>query len=193
VPEIGPIPLARGARTTTTSQDGPARVLHREPDPPTTSTRKSGRAISATVIAATSSRIEKARRLGLPKQVVDIIAEHHGNSVISWFYHEAVKREDQVSADDFSYPGTPPKSKESAVVMLADTVEAAVRTLKKPTMSKLDKFVQELIMSKFEQDQLSESDLTFKDLETIKNSFVRVLAGHYHSRIEYPKLKEKVG
>ena len=149
--------------------------------------------LSATVIRShVKLGIEKARMLGLPKQVIDIIAEHHGNSVISWFYNEAMKREDQVRADDFSYPGTPPKSRESAVVMLADTVEAAVRTLKKPTMSKLDKFVHELILSKFEQDQLSDSDLTLKDLETIKNAFVRGLAGHYHSRIEYPRIKERV-
>ena len=96
-------------------------------------------------------------------------------------------REDQVNADDFSYPGNPPRSRESAVVMLADTVEAAVRSLKKPTMSRLEKFVHELIMSKFEQGQLSESELTISDLERIKSAFVRVLAGHYHSRIEYPK------
>ncbi len=144
--------------------------------------------LSATVIRShVKVGIEKARRLGMPKEVIDIIAEHHGNSVISWFYNEALKREDQVNADDFAYPGTPPRTRESAVVMLADTVEAAVRTLKKPTMSRLDKFVQELIMSKFEQGQLSESELTFRDLETIKNAFVRILAGHYHSRIEYPK------
>ncbi len=149
--------------------------------------------LSATVIRShVKVGIEKARRLGLPKEVVDIIAEHHGNSVISWFYNEALKREDQVNADDFAYPGTPPRTRESAVVMLADTVEAAVRTLKKPTMSRLDKFVQELIMSKFEQGQLSESELTFRDLETIKNAFVRILAGHYHSRIEYPKAVREV-
>jgi len=76
--------------------------------------------------------------------------------------------------------------------MLADTVEAAVRTLKKPTMTRLEKFVQELIMSKFEQGQLAESELTFRDLETIKNAFVRVLAGHYHSRIEYPKSPKEI-
>ncbi|OHE64916.1 MAG: phosphohydrolase [Treponema sp. GWB1_62_6] len=150
--------------------------------------------LSATVIRShVKIGMEKARRMGLPLEVVDIIAEHHGNSVISWFYNEALKREDQVKADDFSYPGSPPRSKESAVVMLADSVEAAVRSMKKPTMSRLDKFVQELIMSKFEQGQLSESELTFKDLEAIKNSFVRVLAGHYHSRIEYPKAREAVG
>ncbi|MDR1128831.1 MAG: HDIG domain-containing protein, partial [Treponema sp.] len=144
--------------------------------------------LSATVIRShVKLGVEKARSLGLPKEVVDIIAEHHGNSVISWFYNEALKREAQVDVEDFSYPGSPPRSRESAVVMLADTTEAACRTLKKPTASRLEKFIQELIMAKFEHGQLSASELTFIDLETIKNSFVRVLASHYHARIEYPK------
>jgi putative nucleotidyltransferase with HDIG domain len=145
--------------------------------------------LSATVIRShVKLGVEKARSLGLPQEVTDIIAEHHGNSVISWFYNEALKRESQVDTEDFSYPGNPPRSRESAVVMLADVTEAAVRTLKKPNAARLEKFIQELIMSKFEHGQLAESELTFRDLETIKKSFVRVLAGHYHSRIEYPKL-----
>jgi putative nucleotidyltransferase with HDIG domain len=144
--------------------------------------------LSATVIRShVKLGVEKGRCLGLPDAVIDIIAEHHGNSVISWFYNEALKRESSVDKEDFTYPGNPPRSRESAVVMLADVTEAAVRTLKKPNASRLEKFIQELIMSKFEQGQLSESELTFRDLETIKTSFVRVLAGHYHSRIEYPK------
>jgi putative nucleotidyltransferase with HDIG domain len=148
--------------------------------------------LSATVIRShVKQGVEKARSLGLPQEVMDIIAEHHGNSVISWFYHEALKREAQVNMEDFTYPGRPPRSRESAVVMLADVTEAAVRTLKKPNASRLEKFIQELIMAKVEHGQLTESELTFRDLETIKNAFVRVLAGYYHSRIEYPKLSLK--
>jgi putative nucleotidyltransferase with HDIG domain len=151
--------------------------------------------LSATIIRShVKLGVEKGRALGLPKEVVDIIAEHHGNSVISYFYNAALKRESSdvhsksaVNMEDFTYPGTPPHSKESAVVMLADVTEAAVRTLKKPTASRLEKFIQELIMAKFQHGQLSESELTFRDLETIKNAFIRVLAGHYHTRIEYPK------
>jgi putative nucleotidyltransferase with HDIG domain len=144
--------------------------------------------LSATVIRShVKLGVEKARHLGLPQAVVDIIAEHHGNSVISWFYHEALKRESLVNQEDFSYPGTPPRSRESAVVMLADVTEAASRTLEKPSVPQLEKYVQKLIMAKFEHGQLSESELTFRDLETIKKAFVRVLGGHYHSRIEYPK------
>ena len=150
--------------------------------------------LSATVIRShVKLGIEKARNLGLPKEVVDIVAEHHGNSVITYFYHEALKREGQVNIEDFSYPGMPPRSRESAVVMLADVTEAAARTLKKPTASRLEKFIRDLIMAKFEHDQLSASELTFRDLETIKKSFVRVLAGYYHSRIEYPKPPQKEG
>jgi putative nucleotidyltransferase with HDIG domain len=149
--------------------------------------------LSATVIRShVKLGVEKGRSLALPQEIIDIIAEHHGNSVISWFYHEALKRENHVDIEDFTYPGNPPRSRESAVIMLADVTEAAVRTLKKPTAARIEKFIQELIMSKFEQDQLSESELTFRDLEAIKKSFVRVLAGHYHSRIEYPKAKEAV-
>jgi putative nucleotidyltransferase with HDIG domain len=145
--------------------------------------------LSATVIRShVKLGVEKARYLGLPQEVTDIIAEHHGNSVISWFYNEALKRESLVNKEDFSYPGTPPRSRESAVVMLADVTEAAVRTLKKPSVARLEKYIQELIMAKFEHGQLSESELTFRELEIIKKAFVRVLAGHYHARIEYPKI-----
>jgi putative nucleotidyltransferase with HDIG domain len=145
--------------------------------------------LSATVIRShVKLGVEKARHLGLPREVTDIIAEHHGNSVISWFYHEALKRESLVNQEDFSYPGTPPRSRESAVVMLADVTEAATRTLQKPTVSRLEKFIQELFDAKVEHNQLSQSDLTFRELETIKHAFVKTLAGYYHSRIEYPKL-----
>ncbi|MDR0450525.1 MAG: HDIG domain-containing protein, partial [Treponema sp.] len=152
--------------------------------------------LSATVIRShVKLGAEKARALGLPQAVIDIISEHHGNSVITWFYNKALKQEGArggaktgVNVEDFSYPGTPPRSRESAVVMLADVSEAASRTLEKPNASKLEKFIQELFSAKVEHGQLAQSELTFRDLETIKMAFVRVLAGYYHSRIEYPKL-----
>jgi len=144
--------------------------------------------LSATIIRShVKLGVEKAHSLGLPKDVISIIAEHHGNSIISWFYNKATENEVTVNSEDFSYPGSPPRSKESAIVMLADITEAAVRTLNKPTASKIDKFIQQLFDAKINHGQLSESDLSFRDLEIIKKSFVRVLAGYYHSRIEYPK------
>jgi len=144
--------------------------------------------LSATVIRShVKLGVEKARNLGLPADVIDIVAEHHGNSLIQWFYNKATEQEEQVSSEDFSYPGVPPRTRESAVVMLADVTEAAVRTMTKPTVAKMEKFIQQLIDSKVENGQLAQSELTFRDLEAIKNVFVRMLAGYYHSRIEYPK------
>jgi len=148
--------------------------------------------LSATIIRShVKLGVEKAQNLGLPKDVISIIAEHHGNSIISWFYNKAAEQEETVSSEDFVYPGSPPRSKESAIVMLADVTEAAVRTLNKPTAGKIDKFIQQLFEDKIDHGQLSESDLSFRDLEIIKKSFVRVLAGYYHARIEYPKQKEE--
>jgi len=147
--------------------------------------------LSASVIKSHVKRgIEKAYQLRLPKQVIDIIAEHHGNSVIAYFYNEAKKKDPSVAPEDFSYPGNPPVSKESAVVMLADTVEAACRTLEKPSVPRLDKFIQTLITGKIEGHQLEKCGLTFGELTVIKDSFVQVMASFYHSRTKYPNQKD---
>ncbi|MDR0524284.1 MAG: HDIG domain-containing protein [Spirochaetaceae bacterium] len=145
--------------------------------------------LSATIIRShVRIGVEKARSLGLPREVTDIVAEHHGNSVITWFYSKALEQDPQANPEDFSYPGSPPRSRESAVVMLADMCEAAVRTMDNPRSEKIDAFIQELITSKIEHGQLAASELTFRDLETIRRAFVQVLAGYYHSRIKYPKI-----
>ena len=152
---------------------------------------------SATVIRShVKLGMEKARQLRLPGEVINIIGEHHGNSVITWFYSKALKQEEEeqkkgtVHIEDYCYPGNRPRSRESAVVMLADMAEAAVRSLGKPTAEAIEKFIQELFDKKLEHGQLAQSELTFKDIETIKNAFVQVLKGYYHSRIEYPKIEE---
>lgn len=134
--------------------------------------------------------VEKAHQLKLPSEVIDIIAQHHGNSVISYFYNLAKKQDETVSETEYSYTGEPPFTKEAAVVMLADTVEAACRTLEKPSVSRLEKFIHELVMSKFEHGQLENSNLTFREISIIESSFVTTLAGHYHSRIKYPEQKD---
>ena len=148
--------------------------------------------LSATVIRShVKLGIEKVRALGLPEAVVDIVSQHHGNAVIAWFFDQARRLGGDIDPDDFSYPGQPPSTREAAVVMLADSVEAATRTLKRPTAARLDDFIREIIMDKVRDGQLARSDLTFRDLDTIRDSFTRILAGHFHSRIEYPKLKEQ--
>ncbi|MDR0685671.1 MAG: HDIG domain-containing protein [Spirochaetaceae bacterium] len=147
--------------------------------------------LSATIIRShVKLGLEKAAAIGLPTEVISFIAEHHGNSLIKWFYNAALEKEGQVDKEDFCYPGNPPRSRESAVVMLADVTEAATRTLEKPTVARLEKFIDDLFRDKYETGQLAESALTFRELETIKSCFVRVLVGFYHSRIEYPKLSK---
>ncbi|HUX36600.1 MAG TPA: HDIG domain-containing protein [Rectinemataceae bacterium] len=146
--------------------------------------------LSATVIRShVKVGIEKARALGLPEEVVAIVAEHHGNGLISWFFDRA-NRDEEADPEDFSYPGQPPASREAAVIMLADATEAAVRTLKKPTPARIDALIKDIVLDRFRQGQLDRCDLTFLDLNTIRESFTRILAGQHHSRIEYPKSKE---
>lgn len=148
--------------------------------------------LSATVIRShVKLGIEKGRELRLPQPVVDIIAQHHGNSLIALFYEKAKGMEESIRKEDFSYPGSPPSSKEAGIVMLADTVEAATRTLKKPSVPRLEAFIRQMIFDKIEDGQLDQCSLTLKDLETIRHSFSRILAGQYHARLEYPKQKEQ--
>jgi putative nucleotidyltransferase with HDIG domain len=139
--------------------------------------------------------IEKARQLKLPQAIIDIIAQHHGQGLITFFYHRAVKegKNPRLSRDDYSYPGVRPRTKEAAVLMLADTVEAASRTLKHPTEVRLERFVQDMIMEKFNSGELGDSNLTLRDLELIRKSFVHILEGYFHTRIEYPKLAQARG
>ena len=137
--------------------------------------------------------VEKAKELALPREVIKIVAQHHGSGLISYFYIQALKEQAdtaKIKKEDFSYTGTPPMSREAAIVMLSDSVEAASRTLEKPNIAKLEKFVWEIIMSRIKEGQLSRCDLTFKDLTAIKKIFVQILAGYFHTRIEYPNEEE---
>jgi len=142
--------------------------------------------LSASVIKSHVRKgIEKGHQLHMPQAVIDIIAEHHGNSIISYFYNEAKEKDPTLSPEDFAYPGNPPSSKESGVVMLADTVEAACHTLDNPTSQRLDKFIAMLITKKVEDGQLDKCGLTFSDIARIRESFVNLLTGYYHNRIKY--------
>lgn len=142
--------------------------------------------LSASVIKSHVKKgVEKAHQMHFPQSVIDIISEHHGNSVITFFYNEGKEKDPTLSPEDFSYPGNPPTTRESAVVMLADTVEAACHTLDNPTAPRLEKFVTTLINAKVEHKQLDNCDLTFRDITKIKDSFVHILTGYYHNRIKY--------
>jgi putative nucleotidyltransferase with HDIG domain len=138
---------------------------------------------------------EKGRELRLPEEIIDIINQHHGTSMIYYFYDRAIKdgTAGKINEDDYRHSGPRPATREAAIVMLSDVVEAATRTLKKPTPAKLEKVIWDLIMERFRLGELNDCDLTLRDLEVIKDTFVQVLTGHFHKRIEYPQQKGKSG
>ncbi len=143
--------------------------------------------LSASIIRSHVKKgVEKAHQLHLPPVVINIISEHHGNSVIRYFYAEAVKENPNANPADYSYMGTPPTSRESAVVMLADSVEAACRTLENKSIHSLETRINAIFQGKIDEKQLDYCNLTFSDLAKIRQAFVQILAGYYHSRIEYP-------
>lgn len=135
--------------------------------------------------------VEKGREIGLPQEILQIISEHHGNDVIYYFYKEAqqdaLKENRQVAEEDFCYSGNPPTTQESAIVMLSDCVEAATRSIKRPTTSKYEKMIHQIIMGKIERDQLNDSHLSLTDLDIISSSLLHTLVGRDHQRIEYPE------
>ncbi len=142
------------------------------------------------LVSHVKSGVEKARdfRLGMP--IVDMIQQHHGTNLIKFFYSKAMEKGEKnhqtVDEDKYRYPGPRPQTKEAALVMLADVVEAACRTLTEPTPARIQKRVQTLIMGLFAEGQLDQSTLTLKDIHAITKSFVRALQGILHSRIDYP-------
>ena len=136
---------------------------------------------------------ELAEKHKLGVAIKDIIKQHHGTGIITYFYHQALEKKKQgqaVSDVSFRYPGPKPQSKESAIVMLADSIEAASRLVQEPTPQKLKELVRKIINNKFIDRQLDECELTLKDISRISESFVRILTGTYHSRVEYPDLKQ---
>ncbi|OWZ83062.1 HD family phosphohydrolase [Natranaerobius trueperi] len=134
--------------------------------------------------------VELAKKNKLPRVIIDIIKEHHGTKMVSYFYQKACKdnsREDNLIEEDFRYTGPRPQSKESAIIMLADSVEAAVRTISSPNPGKIEGLVRKLIKQHLTEGHLDECHLTLKDLNIIAESFSKILSGIFHSRIEYPE------
>jgi putative nucleotidyltransferase with HDIG domain len=136
--------------------------------------------------------VEYGLKLGqdarLPDQVRAFIAEHHGDARISFFWERAkeLDPEGEHSQKDFRYPGPKPLSKETAIVMLADSVESAARVLQDPTYESIEDLVDRIVKMKIDEKQLDDAPLTLQELTIIKQQFVKVLTGMYHSRIDYP-------
>lgn len=147
-----------------------------------------------------SDGVAMAKKARLPKPIIDIIAQHHGTTLVQFFYKKAVAAELDVTEEDFRYPGPRPQTKEAAIVMLADAVEAAVRSMaqsgrlfekaeagdRRSESQRLREFVQSIIDSRVTDGQLSECDLTLKDIDSIRQTFIKLLEGIYHPRVEYP-------
>jgi putative nucleotidyltransferase with HDIG domain len=135
--------------------------------------------------------VELARSHRLGRRIVDIIAEHHGTCLLAYFYEKAKEKEDPelalVEEKDFRYPGPKPQTKEAGIVMLADQVEASSRVLEDPTPKRIESHVRQVIQNVFLDGQLDECELTLRDLHAIERSFVNILLGIFHQRIEYPK------
>ena len=149
--------------------------------------------LSALIITShTKDGVELGRQHRLPDLVLDIINQHHGTGLVSYFYQKALEKDqyDSVQELTYRYEGPKPQSKEAALVLLADTVEAAVRSLQKPTPGRIEGMVRRLIKERLNDGQLEECDLTFKDVNLITESFLRILNGMHHTRIEYPDVKE---
>lgn len=141
------------------------------------------------IAAHVSDGLELAQRHGLPSKVCDMIEQHHGTSLVRYFYHQACQEsKEAVSPEDFSYPGPKPQTREAAIVMLADSVEAMVRASRDHSAEHIEELVNKAVADKLTEGQLDECDLTIRDLETIRRAFVSVLQGFYHPRVTYPEI-----
>jgi putative nucleotidyltransferase with HDIG domain len=136
--------------------------------------------------------VELAREEKLPDLVIDAIQQHHGTTVMAYFYQKALETDSHssVNKDDFRYPGPRPQSKESAILMLADSVEAACRSLKNPTPNHIRSMVTKLVDARAQDGELDNSGLTIKDLTELKKHFITILTGIYHKRVAYPGQEE---
>ncbi len=144
------------------------------------------------IISHVAKGVETATSIGLPEDVIDFIRQHHGRTTMTFFYHQYLDEagaweNETVDKSDFQYPGPKPGNKEAAVVMLADSIEAAARSLQNPSYEKLDGLVRRILYNKLNEGELEFSDLSMTELRVIQETFFSLLKGIFHSRIEYPE------
>lgn len=152
--------------------------------------------LSARILTAHArDGVALCREYNIPQVVIDIVAQHHGTTIAGYFYHKAKTEADgaEVSEDDFRYDGPKPQTKEAALVMLADSCEAAVRSLGKPSGDQIETMVRKIIKARLQDGQLDECNVTLRDLSTIGDVFIRLLSSMFHTRIKYPETKELEG
>jgi putative nucleotidyltransferase with HDIG domain len=153
-------------------------------------------AMSARIVAGhVKEGIKLAEEYKLPQPIRDIIAQHHGTSLIGFFYQNAVREKEEkegaIREEDFRYPGPKPQTREAATVMLADAIESASRSLANPTLTRLQGLAERIVNSKFTDGQFDECDLTLKDLHVLAEVITRTIASASHVRLEYPEEKKK--
>jgi cyclic-di-AMP phosphodiesterase PgpH len=145
------------------------------------------------ILAHVSDGVVILKKHRMPKEIVDIAEQHHGTTLLKYFYHKALEQTGYVSEEEFRYPGPKPQTKEAAIISIADSVEAAVRSLSNPSQEKIEKIVRSIIAERLQDNQLNECDITLRELEMVARSLCETLNGVFHSRIEYPEIrKEKV-
>ncbi|AIS52181.1 7TM receptor with intracellular metal dependent phosphohydrolase [Thermoanaerobacter kivui] len=142
------------------------------------------------IISHVKDGVELAKKYRLPQAIIDLIKQHHGTSLVKYFYNKASQNETETCEEEaFRYPGPKPSTKEAAILMLADSVEASVRSIPDPTEENIENMVNKIITDRLNDGQLDDSDLTLKDIKTIKNAFLTALNGMFHRRIEYPDIE----
>ncbi|MDY2800061.1 MAG: HDIG domain-containing protein [Fusobacterium mortiferum] len=141
------------------------------------------------ITSHTKDGAEMAKEYQIPKEIRDIMYEHQGTTFLAYFYNAAKKIDPNVEKEEFRYSGPKPKTKESAIIMLADSIEAAIRSLDEKSPMALENMIRKIINGKIEDNQLSEADLTFKEIEIIIKTFVKTLVSIHHVRIKYPGQK----
>jgi putative nucleotidyltransferase with HDIG domain len=143
------------------------------------------------IISHVKDGLNLAKKYRLPKVIRDGIAQHHGTSLVKYFYYQALEKASQndrhVDEADFHYPGPRPQTKENGILMLADVCESTVRALKPGSAEELDEIVQKVIADKLSSGELDDCDLTIADLYKIRTAFVDILQGIHHPRIKYPE------
>jgi hypothetical protein len=157
--------------------------------------------MSSLIIAAhVKDGMALGKEYGLPEEVLEFIPMHHGTTRIDYFYTKAIElagtssdetKIDEINEQDYRYPGPRPQTKETGIMMLADAIEAAVRSIDDPTPQHLQGLIDEIFKRRFEEGELDECPLTLKDLTKIKAAFLNVLVGVYHSRVKYPETAKK--
>ena len=151
------------------------------------------------IIAHVKDGADLARQHRLPRSIIDFVQQHHGTTLVEFFYRRANEQQaadgndngGKVDENSYRYPGPKPQSRASGVLMLADTVESASRVLVEPTPARIESLIHELVMKRLLDGQLDESKLTLQEVRTVEESLVKSLIAVYHGRVKYPKKPQK--